>query len=378
MDSSVKNTEGKKRKEIEDEEEITKRLKTELPSTSSPTIDTNVKGERIEDENLTTPARDYAEPQSEATDISTNKGRKFPKTKQFLSCIYKAIHFEETDFDASFVQTYKVRQAQRRGIYLMYFIRKHLATIYEAKLVDFRVEEVLKIKYTEGTNNFRRQEKMRECYNYYIDNNCQAMHSLEAIKIVSLAHTMYYVHKHKESSSPTVEIYVEDGNLEAIVKYLETFKSKYNSVDINPRLDCEYFRGDANVIFDEEVIFQTLSSKKEKNLPIRDKAYQCILYAFAYFKKTQKEILKFIVYNPLAGKEYIMRLDDIDFEGLENALKSDLNIAKEEEKIEDKSEHKNGDFEGLENALESGLNIEKDEGKVEKKSEHKNGDKQSK
>lgn len=280
--------------------------------------------------------QEYAEPKYEATDISTNKEEKFLKTKQLLSHIYEANHFEDTDVGKSFVQTYTVDQAQLRGIYLMYFIRKQLANIYKAKLKDFRVESIL-----EDTKKCDMQEKMRECYNYYIDNNCQAMHSLEAIKRVSLAHTMYYMQKRKKSSPRTEEIYVEDENLEAIVKYLETFKSKYKSVDINPRLDCEYFRGDANAIFDEEVIFQTFSSKTKKINS--NKAHQCFLYAFAYFKKTQKKISKLIVYNPLAGKEYIMRLRDIDFEGLENALKSDLNEAKEEEKIENKSEHKNGD-----------------------------------
>uniref|UniRef100_A0A1B0FE75 Uncharacterized protein n=1 Tax=Glossina morsitans morsitans TaxID=37546 RepID=A0A1B0FE75_GLOMM len=238
MDSPVKNTEGKKRKEIGNEEEITKRLKKELPSTSSSTIDTNVKGERIEDENLTTPAKEYAEPKYEATDISKDKKRIFLKTKQLLSHIYKANHFEDIDVGKSFVQTYTVHQAQRRGIYLMYFIRKQLANIYKAKLKDFRVESIL-----EDTKKCDMQEKMRECYNYYIDNNCQAMHSLEAIKRVSLAHTIYYMQKDKRGPPLTEEIYVEDENLEAIVKYLETFKSKYKSVDINPRLDCEYFRG---------------------------------------------------------------------------------------------------------------------------------------
>uniref|UniRef100_A0A1A9ZKX6 Uncharacterized protein n=1 Tax=Glossina pallidipes TaxID=7398 RepID=A0A1A9ZKX6_GLOPL len=340
MDSPVKNIKGKKRKEIGHEDEITNRVKEELPSTSFPIIDNKIKEERIDVKNLTTPEKEYAEPQSEATDISTNKEGKFPKTKQFLSCIYKAIHFEETKTGESFVDQYEKSsrdEAQLRGIYIIYFIRKHLATIYKAKLKDFRIEEVLKIKHTEGTKECDMQEEMRECYNCYIDNNC-----LEKIKTVSLAHTMYYAHKGKGSSSPTVEIYVEDGNLEAIVKYLETFKSEYKSVDINPRLDCDYYQGHANAIFDEEVIFQTLSSKEGKNLP-SDKAHQCILYSFAYFKKTQKKILKFIVYNPLAGKEYIMRLDDIDFEGLENALKSDLNIEEDEGKIENKSEHKNGD-----------------------------------
>uniref|UniRef100_A0A1A9VGZ4 Uncharacterized protein n=1 Tax=Glossina austeni TaxID=7395 RepID=A0A1A9VGZ4_GLOAU len=289
--------------------------------------------------------QEYAEPQYEATEISTATSAKFPKIKQFLSCIYKANHFKETKIGESFVDQYEkssLDQAQLRGKYVMYLIRKHLAIIYKAKLKDFRVDEVLKIKYAEGTKQFGIQKNMRKCYNCYIDNNCQAMRSLEAIKIVSLAHSMYYANRGKRIPSLTVEIYVEPRNLEAIANYLKTFKSKYKSVDINPRLDCEYFRADANVIFDEEVIFQTLSSKKEKNVP-SDKAYQCILYSFAYFKKTQKKILKFIVYNPLAGKEYIMQLDDIDFEGLENALKHDLIKKKDEGKIDNKSEHKNDD-----------------------------------
>ncbi|KAI9575141.1 uncharacterized protein LOC119644300 [Glossina fuscipes] len=339
MDSPVKNTEGKKRKELEDEEKITKRVKEELPSTSSPIIDNKVKGGKIEDENLPIPEKQYAELQHEATDISRNKSRKFPKTKKFLSRIYRANHFKERDIGESFVEQYEVRHAQIRGIYLMYFMRKHLATMYNAKLKDFRVEEVFKKKYSENEKEFRIQKQMPESYKIYIDNKCQTMHSVEKIKIVSLAHTMYYADKSEGRPSPSVEIRVADGNLEAILKYLETFKSKYKSVDINPRLDCDYFRGDANVIFDDEVIFQTMSSLKENNMPV-DKAHQCILYSLAYFKKTRKKILKFIVYNPLAGKEFIMQLEDIDLEGLEDALKSDLMIEEDEGKIEKKNEDK--------------------------------------
>uniref|UniRef100_A0A1A9ZKV9 Uncharacterized protein n=1 Tax=Glossina pallidipes TaxID=7398 RepID=A0A1A9ZKV9_GLOPL len=261
-----------------------------------------------------------------ATTISNDFPHLFPKVHKFLFNVVKDIEIEINRVGASFnyhPSVYYNKTFTSHSLYINYFIRKHLATKHDIELRDRRVEQVIEHSecFETGTNP-KLKAAIEKHYKIFTDRNTKAIDISYSIKVVSLSHGISF-----REPVPETEFDAYYDNLVAIVKYLDSLV--YNTVEINPKIDCEYFRAEPNIIFDGEVVFQIKVSKLkslESNREVisRRKFVQLILYSFAYYKLTGKKILKFVIYNPLLNYEYIMELHDIDYERFEVALEKDV------------------------------------------------------
>lgn len=263
-----------------------------------------------------------------ATTISNDHPHLFPKVYRFYFSLVKDIEIEINRVGPSFpyhpsVCLHKAHSCH--SIYLNYFVRKHLATKHDVELTDHRTETVIEKpdRFETGTNP-RLKAALEKHYKIFTDRNTKAIDVHYSVKVVSLSHTIFF---HYEIPKGEFHAYYE--NLLAIVKYLDSLV--YNTVEINPYTGCEYFNGDANIIFDSEVVFQIKTSRifsLEFNDPFirKEKFLQLALYSFGYYKRTGKKILKLVIYNPLLGCEYVLQLNDIDYEQFEEALDRDVTL----------------------------------------------------
>lgn len=261
-----------------------------------------------------------------ATDITNKSLNSFPNVKNFFEILVKDTDIEIKDVAKPFQyhrEIIKNRYYSNYGIFMDYFVRKHLSNQFNIKITDHRTEHILKDpdNYIIGTKPDLQNAIIRH-YWLFRDSENKAMDILKSIKVVSLSHTIYF-----DEPLPKTELYADEENLLEIIKYFQTLP--YTTVDLNPSLDCKYFNGDGDLIFDNEVIYEIKTSKFKSlsrdhdTIPL-SKFYQLIIYGFAFYKKTGKIIKKYKIYNTLLSCEYSMELNDIDMDLFEDALKKDI------------------------------------------------------
>ncbi|KAI8124890.1 hypothetical protein FF38_05832 [Lucilia cuprina] len=263
-----------------------------------------------------------------ATMIAISSLDSFPNVKHFFEILVKDKEFVSKHVGRSFRYDNDVeynRYYSYHGIFMDYFIQKHLSNQFNIEIINQRTEHILENPddYIIGKNH-KLRDSIKENYEIYKDSNTKAMDIIESIKIVVISRVIFY-----REPLPKREYTVNKDNLREIIRYLESLP--YKSVELNPSLGCEYFNGDAKLIFDNEVIYEIKTSKhnsltpEQKKLPL-SKFYQPIIYAFGFYKKTGIKIRKFKIYNPLLGDEFSLDLDNIDFELFEKVLKRDVTV----------------------------------------------------
>uniref|UniRef100_A0A1B0BYG7 Uncharacterized protein n=1 Tax=Glossina palpalis gambiensis TaxID=67801 RepID=A0A1B0BYG7_9MUSC len=261
-----------------------------------------------------------------ATTISMDIPHLFPKVYKFLFNMVKDIDIEINRVGPSFnyhPSVYYNKTFTFHSLYINYFIRKHLAAKHDVELRDRRAEQVIEHSECFETGaNPKLKAAIEKHYKIFTDRNTKAIDIPYSIKVVSLSHAISF-----RERVPETEFDTYYDNLLAIVKYLDSLV--YNMVEINPKIDCEYFRAEPNIIFDGEVVFQIKVSKlksldRNREVISSRRFVQLLLYSFAYYKLTGKKILKLVIYNPLLNYEYVMELDDIDYELFEVALDKDV------------------------------------------------------
>ncbi|XP_037825883.1 uncharacterized protein LOC119613886 [Lucilia sericata] len=263
-----------------------------------------------------------------ATMITNSSLDSFPNVKHFFEILVKDKEFVSKHVGRSFRYDNDVeynRYYSYYGLFMEYFIRKHLSNQFNIEITNRRTEHILEHPddYIIG-KNLTLRDSIKENYEIFKDSHTKAMDIIESIKIVSLSHVIFF-----REPLPKREYTVNEDNLREIIRYLE--RLPYKSVDLNPSLGCDYFNADAKLIFDNEVIFEIKTSKlnsltpEQKKLPL-SKFYQPIIYGFGFYKKTGIKVRKFKIYNPLLGDEFSIDLDNIDFELFEKVLKRDVTV----------------------------------------------------
>ncbi|XP_037827145.1 uncharacterized protein LOC119615138 [Lucilia sericata] len=262
------------------------------------------------------------------TIIITQSLEKFPNVRQFLEALVKTTKIEKRQVGRSFQYSKDVKRKRLNseyGVFVNYFIRKHLSNQFNIEAMDANAEEILKnpSDYITGDNLILRN-LIKEHYEIFKDPNNKAMDIIKSIKIVSLS-SLISAHRHVPKSGYTVN----EDNLLEIIDYLE--KVPYKSVILNPQLDCDYFTADADLIFDDEVIYEINTSKYESlslcgsNLPL-SRIYLTIIYGFGFYKKTGKKVKQFKIYNTLLGAEFSVELHNIDYKLFEEVLRQDVAV----------------------------------------------------
>ncbi|XP_046812274.1 uncharacterized protein LOC124421324 isoform X1 [Lucilia cuprina] len=263
-----------------------------------------------------------------ATTITNERLDMFPNVKFFFEMLVKDTKIESKHVGRSFrydESVEKNRYFSAHGLFMDYFIRKHLSNQYNIKIKDMRTEIIL-----ENSDNFfiRTDEKLqnaiKEHYEIYKDSNTKAMDIIKSIKTVSQSHLIYF-----GDDLPKIDYTVNENNLREIIRYLE--RLPYSMVHLNPNLGCNYFNADADLIFDNDVIYEIKTSKfksltRDEFIIPSSKFYQTIIYGFGFYKLTGIKVKRFKIYNPLLGDEYSIELDNIDFELFEKVLKRDVAI----------------------------------------------------
>ena len=261
-----------------------------------------------------------------ATTITNKKLNDFPNVKHFFELLVKDVDVQAKNVGRSFQYTADVKNYcyfSAHGLFMYYFIRKHLSNQYNINVVDRHTEYIL-----EEPDNYklckRLHDDIKQHYEIYKDPETKALDIVRSIKIVSMSHSIYF-----GGAIPEHEYAVNEDNLREVVKYFESLP--YHKVDLNPALGCEYFNADADIIYDDDVIYEIKTSKfrsteaNQLKIPL-SKFYQPIICGFGLYKMCGTIIKKFTIYNPLLGDEYTIVLDNIDFELFERVLKHDVEI----------------------------------------------------
>ncbi|XP_023296518.2 uncharacterized protein LOC111679222 [Lucilia cuprina] len=270
-----------------------------------------------------------------ATTITNKQLGGFPNVKHFLQNLVKNTVVVSKQVGRSFqynAVVEKNRYFSAHGLFMDYFIRKHLSNQYNIEISDSRTEHILENPddYIIG-KDIRLQNSIREHYEIFKDPNTKAMNIINSIKIVSQSHLIFFGY-----GIPRRKYNMNTDNLREIIRYLESLP--YKTVDLNPMVGCEYFNADADLIFDNDVIYEIKTSKFKSlqkgkaKIPL-SKFYQTIVYSFGFYRKTGIKIKKFKIYNPLLGDEYSIELQNIDFKLFEKVLKHDVIIYSNLEEI---------------------------------------------
>ncbi|XP_046812678.1 uncharacterized protein LOC124421467 [Lucilia cuprina] len=252
----------------------------------------------------------------------------FPNVKLFFEDLIKDTTIEERQVGRSFQHSKDVKRNRYFSAYeyfVNYFIRKYLSNKYNIDIMDTLTENILNkpSNYIIGKNVTLR-DLITEHYEIFKDPNTKAMDIIKSIKIVSLSSLIS-----ARNDIPQNDYTVNEDNLLDIIQYLE--KLSYKSVILNPQLDCDYFTADADLIFDDDVIYEIKTSQYkslscyESNLPLR-RFYLTIIHGFGFYKKSHKKVKKFKIYNPLLGKEFSIELDNIDYKLFEETLRQDVAV----------------------------------------------------
>lgn len=257
-----------------------------------------------------------------ATEI-TKCPKRFPNVVSVLGTLVEGTEIDVKQVGKSFeysADVVKNNYYAAQGIFMDYFIRKHLSNQFNIEITDTRNERII-----ENPESYDIEDDdhavMIENYEIFKDPKTKAMDIIENIHKVAHVHKIWFREKVPNKFS------VDEENLREVIKYFESMP--YTAVDLNPTLGCEYFRADGDLIFDNEVLYDIKNSKfksLERNLsamPLRA-FFQHIIYSFGFYKKTGKMITKFKTYNPLLGFEHSLELKSIDYDLFEEALTKDL------------------------------------------------------
>ncbi|KAM7353107.1 uncharacterized protein ACRADG_005337 [Cochliomyia hominivorax] len=263
-----------------------------------------------------------------ATTITNESLDNYPNIKYFFEILVKNTPITSKHVGRSYnynEDVIKHKYYSPHGLFMDYFIRKHLSNQFNMDITDTRTEYILenwekfKNEYDESLH-----DDIQEHYEIFKDSKTQAMDILQTIQIVSYSHLIYFGY-----GVPKSYFTVNEDNLREIIRYLKQLP--YKSVVLNPLLTCDYFYADADLIFDNEIIYEIKTSKHqsltydERKIPL-SKFYQPIIYGFGFYKKTGIKIHKYKIYNPLLGDEFSIELNNIDFELFEKVLKHDVTL----------------------------------------------------
>ncbi|TMW42826.1 hypothetical protein DOY81_012094 [Sarcophaga bullata] len=263
--------------------------------------------------------RNLRKPPPKASDIFVREmDNSFANIRGFLQNLLNNIEIRETKVGESF--DYPDGIIERRiyldyGIFMNYFIRKHLSNQYLTDITDLLLKSKFKTIYI---------SPLKSHYGIFQNPETNAMKILESIKIVSLAYSATY----DEEKVRNVEIDSRDEMLEEIIKHFETHR--FENVELTPRLDCEYFRAVPDFIFNigkEEVLYDIKTSKHvtlEGGLLIfRQQTFTNLLHMLMVTIKGPAEYKTFRIYNPLLGYEHEIVMNNINFKEFERCLESD-------------------------------------------------------
>ncbi|KAL9919933.1 uncharacterized protein ACN427_001667 isoform 1-T1 [Glossina fuscipes fuscipes] len=305
MDSPVKNTEGTKRKQLEDEEEVTKRVKEELPSTSSPIKDNKVEGEGIENESLTTPKKVCEQAQS-SIPISKFVNR-FVWRHWWESTLFECQRVHDSWDYHDIVKNNSTYLPH--SIFLNYFVVKVLAFNHGKECIDYRaaaIEECPQIFGEVGAD-------IASHYEIYKRKSSHPMANLDAVKIVSLAHFLYY----KQAIPDPNTFHISKSILLTIMNYLNQLL--YDNMETYVRVEFGGLIGNVNIIFHDEK--DNVRNLYQIKVARTDNFYSTLLQAqicaYCYSKERDTMINKITIYRPLSGIEEIM---DVDFKKIEELV----------------------------------------------------------
>ncbi|XP_065357285.1 uncharacterized protein LOC135951544 [Calliphora vicina] len=263
-----------------------------------------------------------------ATTITNKALKYFPNVKHFFEILLQNTNITTKHVGRSFQYNPNVERYfyfKAHGVFMDYFIRKHLSNKYNIKITVSRTEYILENpdNYTMAKNETL-WDSIKEHYEIFKDSNTQAMDIIESIKFVAFSHLIYF-----EEPIPVHEYTVNEDNLREIIRYFE--RLPYKTVELHQNLGCDYFSAHADIIFDDDVIYEIKTSKfksltYDKPKIQLSKFYQTIIYGFGLYKNTGIKLKKFKIYNPLLGDEFSIELDNIDFELFEKVLKRDVAV----------------------------------------------------
>lgn len=202
-------------------------------------------------------------------------------------------------------------------IFLRLFIQKHISNQFNIKLTDAHIKSILNTPAKDSLDE-NPYKFVMENYEIFKDPKTRAMDIIENIKILSHAHSILF---DETQSKPDVN----EENLPEIIKYFQNLP--YIKANLNPALDRKFFNANADIIFDNEVIYDINISKLQTvdkpKIQIR-KFYNAIINGFGFYNKTGTRIQKFKIYNPILGYEYSIQLDNIDFRLFEKVVNLDV------------------------------------------------------
>ncbi|KAI8125062.1 hypothetical protein CVS40_4658 [Lucilia cuprina] len=256
-----------------------------------------------------------------ATTISNKSLNEFPNVKHFFETFVKDTDIVTKQVGRSFQHPKDIMKNQYYsifGTFMDYFIWKYLSQQYNIEITDTFTERILENpeNYVIGKNT-KLRDAIEEHYEIYKDPNTRALDIIKSIKIVSLSHIIFF-----DEPIPKEEFTVNEDNLHELIEYFKNLP--YKIIDLNPYLDCKYFNAKADIIFDNEIIYEVKTSKYKK--PPLYKFYQMIIYSFSLYLKSGIKTKKIILYNPLMGTEYSMEVNNVNFKILEKVLKHDVAV----------------------------------------------------
>ena len=273
--------------------------------------------------------RDLLKPPPKASTIfRKDMLNSFPNTRRFLQNLLSNIEIINSKVGESF--DYPDRVIENGiyvdyGIFMNYFIRKHLSNQYHTGIEDIANEVVLN-KQDVYFNDRDLKRHIFVHYNIFRNPQTMAMDILESIKIVSLAYSATF----DEERVRRVEIDSQNEMLLEVIRHFQSLPFEY--VSLTPNLNCDYFRALPDFIFDngqEKVLYNIKTSKYvtldgNADYLSPENFYILIAYAFAYYKTYGvNPINTFVIYNPLLGYEHKIVMKNIDFEEFERCIATD-------------------------------------------------------
>lgn len=263
-----------------------------------------------------------------ASTIAKTNLNQFQNLKNFLEILVKDVDIETKQVGRKFrypISIEKNKMQSNYGTFMDYFIRKLLSDQFQINIRDEFAELVINnpdVYFTGRLKNGSLLNDIKKHYLIFKDSRIKALNMLNSIKITSLSYKLTF-----HDPLPKAECESNNDNLLEIIKYFG--KLPYSEVEMKANVDCEYFEGTADLIFDRKVLYEIKTSKFESPSRFDEKFhvknfYKLILYGFGYYKKTGKIIKCFKIYNPLLGIDYAMHINDIDMKHFEKVLKHDL------------------------------------------------------
>uniref|UniRef100_A0A1A9ZKX2 Uncharacterized protein n=1 Tax=Glossina pallidipes TaxID=7398 RepID=A0A1A9ZKX2_GLOPL len=195
------------------------------------------------------------------------------------------------------------------SMFLNYFVVKCLAFNHGKECIDYRaaaVEAKPEMFGKLGADIVRHYEIFKSKSTHPMDN-------LYSVKIVSLAHFMYY---NQDVPNPD-EFDISKEILLRIMNYLNQLL--YDNMQTYVRVESGGLIGNVNIMFhDEKDNIRTLYQIKVSRSDDRQRTLlQAQMYAYCYSKERGTMINKIIIYRPLSGEELIMDSNQIDFKKIE-------------------------------------------------------------